>query len=267
MLSQIEKVVYYTKVPEYLPVQLKQTRIYFGNEFCERLIPKVQEVSRMFDLCREIDVKLSFLTPYVTDFGIKQLEEIFEFLNSLKLKTEVIINDFGILELIRNRKYAFKLVLGRLLNRQKRGPRLANILSKLPSDLIKHFSSTYLDREEVVSVLSDLGIERIEFDNIPLGLTRYPLPKFKASLYYPFVYVSTTRLCPTSKAFKQDFRLRLIENCETECRICHFKLKHRSMPEDLILKGNTYFLYRNKLPRNLEELGIDRVVLEPEIPI
>lgn len=267
MLSQIEKVVYYTKVPDYLPSDFKQTRIYFGNEFCERLIPSVEDVSRMFDLCREINVKLSFLTPYVTDFGIRQLEEIFEFLNSLKLKTEIIINDFGVLELIRNKSYEFKLVLGRLLNQQKRGPRLAKILNRLPSDLIKHFCSTYLDREEIVSILLELGIERIEFDNIPLGLTRYPLPKLKASLYYPFVYVSTTRLCPTSKAFKPNFRLRLIENCETECRICHFKLKHKSMPEDLILKGNTYFLYWDKLPPNLEKLGIDRVVWEPEIPI
>ena len=212
MLSQIEKAVYYTKVPEYLPAHLEQTRIYFGNEFCEHLIPKVQDVSRILSLCRERDIKLSFLTPYVTDFGIKQLAEIFEFLNFLEFKGEIIINDFGTLELIRNRKYGFKLVLGRLLNRQKRGPRLAKILNKLPSDLIKHFSSTYLDREEVVSVLSDLGIERIEFDNIPLGLTRDPLPEFKASLYYPFVYISTTRLCPTSKAFKRNFRLRLIEN-------------------------------------------------------
>ncbi|MDP8234628.1 MAG: hypothetical protein P9M06_07555 [Candidatus Saelkia tenebricola] len=267
MLSEIEKAIYYNNLPKDFPRCLDETRIYFGNEFCEHLIPGINETSQMIKLCKERNIKLSYLTPYVTDLGIKRLLVVFEFLNSLGFKGEVIVNDFGVLELIRNKKYDFKLVLGRLLNRQKRGPRLANILNKLPADLIEHFSSTYLDREEVILLLSELGIERIELDNLPLGIGRPSMSKIKASIYYPFVYISTTRLCPTNKAFRQNFRLRLIEDCKAECRICNFKLRHKSIPGDLILKGNTYFLYWDKLPSNLGELGIDRIVFQPEIPI
>ena len=82
------------RLPEDLPKHLDETRIYFGNEFCEHLIPGIKETSQMLELCKERDIKLSYLTPYVTDFGIKRLLEIFEFLNSLGFKGEVIINDF-----------------------------------------------------------------------------------------------------------------------------------------------------------------------------
>jgi hypothetical protein len=39
------------------------------------------------------------------------------------------------------------------------------------------------------------------------------------------------------------------------------------MPVTILLKGNSQFFRNDKLPENLEEMGIDRLIFEPEIPI
>ena len=264
MLSQVEKAIYINSITEIYKYN-KYSRIYYGSEFCEYLIPSKEEVYKVVEICKKRGLKLSFLTPYVTDYGIEKIDKILSFLSGCE-GLEVVINDFGVLELIRQRNYKFNLCLGRLLNRQKRDPRIINFKNKLPPEVIKHFSGCYLDREEVINVLKSLGIERIEFDNLPQGLLRLEV-KIKASLYYPYIYISTTRLCPARKSLQEKFRLRKIEKCNLECRKFYFILKNKAFVQELILKGNTYFLKWNKLPDNLETLGIDRIVFEPSIPI
>jgi hypothetical protein len=267
MLPQIEKAIYIptsNKEVKYFP---GYNRIYYGNEFCEHLMPGIAQILEVLDLCYEKNLGFSFLTPYVTDNSFAKLEKIFDILSQKYLKAEVIINDFGVLEFIKERNYNFTLVLGRLLNRQKRGPRLIRLLNKLPREAIEHFSLTYLDRFSTLSFLKKLGIERVEFDNLSIGLTRPTKDVLKASLYYPYIYISTTRLCPTAKAFKDNFRLRKIETCKNECQKYHFILKHKSFSEEIILKGNTYFYYEEKIPQDLIALNIDRIVYQPQIPM
>lgn len=264
MLSQIEKSVYCTKPLEKTFDHKKYNRFYYGSEFCEYLIPDISEIDKIINYTFDQKKKFTLLTPFVTDMGVNKLDKIFKSICSYGKDIEIVISDYGILELIKTKGYKFSLVLGRMLNQQKRGPRLLKLIDKVPKELISHFSSCYLDRQEVYEYLLHLGVERIEFDNIPLGLKRPSYDKFKASIYYPYIYLSTTRLCLARKAFKDTSRLRLIEKCEQECKVCEFTLNHKCMPEEISLKGNTYFTYCKNLPENLEDLNIDRIVFEPD---
>jgi hypothetical protein len=55
--------------------------------------------------------------------------------------------------------------------------------------------------------------------------------------------------------------------CSRECRKYSFVLENEIMPVPLVRKGNTVFFQNEELPQNLQESGISRIVLEPEIPL
>ena len=61
--------------------------------------------------------------------------------------------------------------------------------------------------------------------------------------------------------------MRAIEPCGHECQIYTFGLTHKDMPVKLMLRGNTQFFRNDTLPENLDELGIDRLVFEPDLPL
>ncbi|MDP7294889.1 MAG: hypothetical protein QGG24_06170, partial [Vicinamibacterales bacterium] len=63
------------------PIQV--TRVYLGNEFCERLIPSVQLLERAHTAAAERGLALTLLTPYVTDDGIDRLRPLLSRLEGL----------------------------------------------------------------------------------------------------------------------------------------------------------------------------------------
>ena len=91
------------------------TRLYFGIEFCERLIPSVEEFKRALDYSRIHNLDISLVTPYVTDAGLSKLSSLFDYLTVNRIDCEVIINDWGVLNLINKKYRSLKPVLGRLL--------------------------------------------------------------------------------------------------------------------------------------------------------
>jgi hypothetical protein len=57
--------------------------------------------------------------------------------------------------------------------------------------------------------------------------------------------------------------------CKKECQKYTFALDNPVMDTSLIRKGNTIFYRNTKIPQSeeLKEKKIDRVVIQPEIPI
>ena len=268
----------------------KYTRLYFGNEFCQRLIPTKEDLYQVINFVKKKQVGLSFVTPYVTDEGIERLEPLLELLNEKLPESEVIINDYGTLELMQEKKLKLKPVLGRLLTKQKRGPRIINIMNKLPKQAIEHFKKSNAEVPIFQEFLIKNGFERVELDNLLQGIgddlsrtacqrravlehaQKSPISdisksKIKASLYYPYAYVTTTRFCLTAICNKKD-AIPGINPCKKECKIYGpFKLTNKNMPVPLLLKGNTQFFENKKLPKDLERKGINRLVFEPELPV
>src|SRR5262245_9956364 len=58
------------------PVQF--TRCAFGNEFCEHLLPSAESLAAAVSAARVRGLQFTFLTPYVSDAGIRQLRALFE---------------------------------------------------------------------------------------------------------------------------------------------------------------------------------------------
>ncbi len=236
-------------------------RLYFGPEFCQYLLPSSSELREALNFARQKRLSFTLVTPFVTDEGLKNLTPLWKVLKDWK-KPEVVVNDWGVLSFLRENYPEFPLVLGRLLSKQKRGPRLLNIKDRIPREMWDHFQRFYLDLPLVQNFLSQMGIRRVELDNLLQGIKREP--KIPASLYYPYAYVTTTRMCLTNACDQRTQPLRSIFSCRKECRVYTFKLTHRNMPVPLFLKGNTQFFKNKRIPSHLSELGIDRLVQEVE---
>ncbi len=262
----IEKATLISFLDDLKYVKKDCTRMYFGVEFCERLIPSVKQLTNALSFAHENKLDFTLMTPFVTDQGIARLEPLFDYLDNQKTqKAEVVINDWGVLNLLNKRKWNGHLVLGRLLTKQKRGPRIMNIHDKLPDRALEHFKQSNIDVPILTKFLKEKGVQRVELDNLLQGISR-PGAILKGSLYFPYAYVTVTRYCLLSFSENASTNLRSISLCDKECLEKNYKLRHKSMPVDLLLRGNAQFFENNKLPDNLNALNIDRLVFEPKIP-
>lgn len=240
-------------------------RLYFGQEFCERLIPTKSWLEKALNFKEERSIEFTFLTPFVSEAGLRKWEEILEILYSLSPESEVVINDLGIYHLIRERFPRFTKVLGRLLTKQKRGPRILRMEGKVPEQMIEHFRRFNADVPFLSVFYKELGFNRIELDNTLQGISRDS--DMPASLYFPHIYVSTTRMCLTNQSDNRKESMRAIFPCKKECRNIRFTIEHNEIPVPVTIAGNTQFILSEKLPPSPEGLHIDRLVFEPERPI
>ncbi len=237
----------FTNEPEQYDLS-KYRRIYFGNEFCENNFLSYGQILAIILLAKKQGKELTFVTPFVTDKG---LQVILKFLDLLPDRTEVVFNDYGLLPHLQR----FTPVFGRLLNRQKRGPRIVQLQDKIPKKAWEHFQSSNLEAME--DFLWERDILRAEIDNVIQGFKIKT--KLKLSLYYPYVYVSTTRMCLLNGIEDLSRKKISIKPCQRECH--KYTPVNRSFPIPLLLKGVTQYYYNGKLPRK----GFDRLVFMPEM--
>ncbi len=240
-------------------------RLYFGDEFCERLLPTGPELEEALEQAGRRGLPFTFVTPYVTEAGLGQVATLIKLLPDA---TEVVFNDWGVFSLLHSRFPALVPVLGRLLTKIKRGPRIAEFLDKLPRQAVEHLRKTNLGVPVYQKFLFEHNIMRAELDNPMQGLDLSDVPpQLHLSLYIPFTYITTTRFCliancdvPEKKGFIGVFP------CQKQCRKYTFYLDNAVMTTHLIRRGNTVFYKNTNIPDELKDSDIDRVVIEPEVP-
>jgi hypothetical protein len=289
----MEHSIFIAKISNLRYIKKKYSRLYYGNEFCERLIPSVRDLKRVVSFVKERGLDFSFVTPYVTNSGMVKLRALFELLRDRKVNCEAIINDWGVLNLI-NRKYSnLEPVLGRLLTKQKRGPSVIKLLQrrtnarfimdpanpnqrfiivekKLPLALDPYYKGSNAARVPIIhQFLSRQGVKRIELDNTGQGvLLNLPQGKISASIYFPYVYISTTFFCPSAGCDNKRKSFLKIRPCRRQCQRYVFTLSNRSFHKIIFLRGNTHFYKNLRISyKALAQIGIDRVVYEPELPL
>lgn len=262
----MEHAIFISKIKNLSYVTEKYSRLYFGIEFCERLIPTIEDLKGVLRFVSRKDLDFTLVTPYLTNKGISRLKSLVKFLINERPDSSIVVNDWGFLcslkEECKDKDLHLELALGRLLTKQKRDPEILNIMHKIPQSAIEHFKMSNVDASIFTDFLIEKDIRRVELDNLLQGISRQN-SKIKGSLYIPFVYLTTTRLCLSNLGEKA----RVVLPCNKECESYIFKLQHRRMGVDLFLKGNTVFFENNRLPENLNELNIDRLVYQPEIPL
>jgi hypothetical protein len=242
---RIEKAIF-TNEPEKFDLS-SYDRLYFGNEFCEN---NILDVDRVKEIMNRVEMDLTFVTPYLTDFGIEKVRDT---IKALPKGIEVVFNDYGLMHFLDG----FTPVFGRLLNKQRRGPRIVDMKKKISKDAVKYFQSCNIKAMEMF--LKKFGVNRAEVDNVIQGFSIKS--KISLSLYYPYIYVSTTRLCLLNDIENVARKKIRIKKCKKECE--KYVLENSKFPLKMILKGNTQFYFNDSIPKK----GYNRLVYMPEIII
>jgi hypothetical protein len=279
----MEKAIHITNLENLKFFQDKYQRIYWGVEFCQNLIPTLADTEKILGFTRENGLKFTLVTPFVTEYGLKKLNQIFLWFTKRKVACEVVINDWGVLQLLVSSYHNFfELSLGRLLTRQQRDPTMAQILEKqnpkatktkdgkiviiahqVPKERYhKGMKTSYVNSHLVQTFLAKLGIKRVELNNLIQGVNLDAI-KLRKSIYTPFVNISTTRFCPMESRIQKTFRINV---CRKECQRYYDMLRNKGIPKILYKRGNTLF-YKNPLKaKDILKMDIDRIVFQPVLP-
>lgn len=260
------------------PPDVDFKRIYFGQEFCERALPKVDEVMQAVMFCNKAKKKFTLVTPYVTEYGLDAIKDILLNLEKYSANCEVVANDWGVLYLLQEKHASLVPVLGRLLNKTWRDPRMDYYIKDIPTADRRLFKTCSLAGPFMRRLMSSFGVNRIEMDNLLQGLDEcMPEWGYRVSLYLPYGCVTTGRIC-----FFQSWGLKSEDKFRASPRACgrqcegqwlEFRENLFSSPAnpkcEVLQKGNSVF-YRQSpalVQKGLEQagyLGIDRVVYQPE---
>ncbi|MDP6627120.1 MAG: hypothetical protein QGG50_04395 [Methanopyri archaeon] len=264
----MENALYVTKERDLDKWEDRYTRLHFGQEFCQRLLPDLAELDTAIRFAQDRDADLTLVTPFVTDMALERVAGLMGRLHDRLQGTEVVVNDLGVLTLIRERGWDLRPVLGRLLTKQKRGPRVTLLEERIPPAALHHYRRSNAGASAFQTFLQEHGVRRVELDNLLQGidddLTGSGL---SGSLHYPYAYVTTSRCCPVALCGGSGLRPSLAP-CGKEClRYGPFRLLTRHMPVPLVLAGTTQFYRNDHLPDDLEARGIDRVVHAPVPPV
>lgn len=239
------------------------SRLYFGNEFCQRLLPTPEELDAVLGVTSPLDFTL--VTPYVTDDGLERVQRLIELMSIRRQEAEVVFNDWGIFSILKERYPSFEPVFGRLLNKMKRDPRLMTVLDRIPENTLAYFRGSNLSVPLFRNFLLENGVKRVEFDNVLQGID-FDSNGIELSLYLPYVYVTTTRACLVNACDIPEKSEQVdISPCRQECKRYSFHLESDVMPVSLMRRGNTLFFENEELPSFMQH--VSRVVIEPEIPM
>jgi hypothetical protein len=188
---------------------------------------------------------LTFLTPPLTDDGMDRCGPLFDFLKERGLGTEVVVNDWGVLLFLKEKYPLFQLSVGRLLNKGFKDPRLMNPdgASEFSAETAELFNTCTFDSIEFLAKMQELNVTRLERDLLPFGE-----PEIKrrgglqASVYFPFGYITTGRVC-WMKSFDTSAgrKFSISNGCRHACNKISLKLNHAKTDLPLFQTGNTIF--------------------------
>jgi len=276
MKNKIEKAIFITEEHDF---KKNCDRIYFGNEFCQNLIPSLDTLKRFYDFAFKRKKQFTFVTPYVTDFGLKIVEDALSFLNQ-QGHAEIVFNDWGVFKLMKDNFSNLSPVLGRLLTKQRRDPRMRKIFFEkqgftetidsegertvliprpTPQTLYQHFQTSLINIPLFQKFLVAQGIMRLEIDNLAWEMDIRVKKPLKVTLYIPYGYVATSRKCG---------KLNLTNrSCAKKCQGYFFKIKDKISCFDFYSIGNTVF-YKTEHPSYayLKKIGVTRTVYQPRLP-
>lgn len=250
----MERALLTCRVPDSLPPGID--RLYFGAEFCCWRMPSRDQVLRAVDFCRRQSIALTLVTPVFYPSWLPAARSLLKGLvDVFDAGDELLISDLGMLALAGEFLPRLPRVCGRALSGQKRGPRILDFdLSPAERDYFQR-GSWY--SSEAVAFLREAGIGRVELDNLLQGIAPLPRP-LRGSLHRPYVLVTSSRNCPFHSP-------RHDRPCRPACGEV-FTLENSQSEIPLLQGGNSQFLRNDRLPDDLDRLGIDRIVEHLELP-
>jgi hypothetical protein len=204
----------------YLP-QVVPSRVYVGNETCERLLPTPRAIGSWVAAARSGRVALSLVLPPLTRDGLAKAEDGVRALEGVE-DSEVVAGDWGTVHRLRSRHPGLAIVLGRLTHKMLRDPRLAD---RFDSPLAPLSARSALCRSGELApgfraLMERYGIGRREIDPFlqPLEEDEWGGRDERLSVHLPYQFVTMGRGClPAAMHGEGKGRFVAGGPCRTEC--------------------------------------------------
>ncbi len=194
---------------------------------------------------------------------------------------EVVFNDWGVLNLLRREFPSLIPTQGRLLNKSLRDPRVTTIYASAPApaSALSVLQRSNLDCESYATLLSRLGVNTIEMDNLPQGNDlSFTGNGINVSVYLPFGFISTSRICMAAGLhYRKQEKFQPGAPCRHECQTHLLEYAYTNSPfgnrdQKFYLKGNSYFYaHTEAMLRALFDQSrtdrIARIVFQPRLPM
>ncbi|MBU0574521.1 MAG: hypothetical protein KKH83_08625 [Candidatus Margulisbacteria bacterium] len=198
----------------------KEMRLYVGSESCENLMPSRETLAKYIRLGQERSVSICLVTPFmITPTGSARLSVLLGLMNDRAAKkSEVIINDWGALEMLQ--KYPRLVpVIGRALNKMRRSVNPLAETKLLPYRSL--FGISILSNPAICKFLKEKKVKAFGYDNLWHGIapSKSACHDLKTHLYFPLIPVSFTSNClfaSTNREENDKFRCGL--SCKRECQ-------------------------------------------------
>lgn len=240
-------------------------RLYIGNEFCHNLFPCIDNLIKMLEKAKEELLNVTLCFTYIRECYIQKtkdiIEKVYDWCKINNYKIEIVINDWGMLKLLKNKENYFTLSLGTILNKRKKDPRY---IYKNGYEKNKELLSlNSLNNKKFREFLKDNNIERYEYESSGYKIA---IPKGKHSLHFPFYMTNSSQYCPLYAMCTTMDRgnQKLVKVCPKYCREYVFLYpKHLKV----IGKYNSLFAFDDTLLKDKDVLeyyinnNINRLVL------
>ncbi len=257
------------------------SRVQFGNEFCQKLLPSPAELERAVAASERLGLAFTLVTPYATDAGLADIRRLIDALPTHDRTTELVVNDLGVLRLVRKSRDDLTPVLGRLIDKMMRDPRTGPYYNApdAPPHALAALRRPAVTSDDTLHALIDLGIARVELDQVHQGIDLDEAAGAIAlSIHVPYAFVASGRICMSgSYGQRRHEKFAVGDACSHECQDLLFRLGNESSPYDdrsmaVYERGNGLFSLHDEtmLRESIEELpghGVDRIIFTSELPM
>lgn len=240
-------------------------RLYIGNEFCHNLFPCLDNLIKMLEKAKEELLNITLCFTYIRECYIQKtkdiIKKVYDWCKINNYKIEIVINDWGMLKLLKNKENYFTLSLGTLLNKRKKDPRY---IYKNGYEKNKELLSlNSLNSKKFREFLKNNNIERYEYESSGYKIS---IPEGKHSMHFPFYMTNSSQYCPLYAMCTTMDRgnQKLVKVCPKYCREYVFLYpKHLKV----IGKYNSLFAFDDTLLKDKDVLeyyinnNINRLVL------
>lgn len=179
-------------------------RVYMFDAFCQNLIPTINDIDSAYKFIKDNNIQFTLNTPFVTNCGIEKILKNIEYISKYEEDFELVFNDWGLFYETRKNFPRIKLLLGRLLTKQKTDPRAKivfenkdkiNLNDEIFNNMYEHFQGSLINDKLVQKFLIEQNIKRLEIEYLLWDMKIELQNNIKASIYYPYAHISTTRNC------------------------------------------------------------------------